>query len=160
MIEMSQVEAIIDKYGTAQRELMSSLLDIQNTYHYLPREALARVSDHLQIPLLRVYQVASFYDAFSLEPRGAHVIRVCLGSACHVRAGLRLVEHVGRLLNIEPGQTTRDQQFTLEAVKCLGCCVLGPVMVVDGKYYANMAASKVERVLKQYRDAGEATGNG
>lgn len=155
-VEMSNVDAIIDRHGDEHRELIPSLLDLQNEYHYLPQEALQRVSKKMEIPLMQVYQVASFYKAFSLEPRGKHMITVCLGTACHVRGGVRLVEQIGRLLGVGPGETTKDQLFTLETVNCLGCCALGPVMVLDGKYYGSMAASKVDRVLNKYREAEEA----
>ena len=158
-VEMSNVDAIIDRHGDEHRELIPSLLDLQNEYHYLPQEALQRVSKKMEIPLMQVYQVASFYKAFSLEPRGKHMITVCLGTACHVRGGVRLVEQIGRLLGVGPGETTKDQLFTLETVNCLGCCALGPVMVLDGKYYGSMAASKVDRVLNKYREAEEAAAN-
>jgi len=158
-VEMSKVDAIVDRHGDEHRELIPSLLDLQNEYHYLPQEALQRVSKKMEIPLMQVYQVASFYKAFSLEPRGKHMITVCLGTACHVRGGVRLVEQIGRLLGVGPGETTKDQLFTLETVNCLGCCALGPVMVLDGKYYGSMAASKVDRVLNKYREAEEAAAN-
>ena len=158
-VEMSNVDAIIDRHGDEHRELIPSLLDLQNEYHYLPQEALQRVSKKMEIPLMQVYQVASFYKAFSLEPRGKHMITVCLGTACHVRGGVRLVEQIGRLLGVGPGETSKDQLFTLETVNCLGCCALGPVMVLDGKYYGSMAASKVDRVLNKYREAEEAAAN-
>jgi len=149
-VEIQKVDAILDQYGTEQRGLIPSLLDIQNEFHYLPREALQRVAERMHIPMMQVFQVASFYKAFSLAPRGKHQVTVCLGTACHVRGGARLAEQIGRLLNIEPGETTEDLEFTLETVNCLGCCALGPVMVLDGKYYGNMAASKVDRVLQKY----------
>lgn len=149
-IEISRVDAIIAKHGLAQRGLIPSLLEIQDVFHYLPPEAMRRVAEQMQIPVVQVQQVAEFYKAFSLEPRGKHIITVCLGTACHVRGSEFLVDQIGRVLDIAPGQTTQDMQFTLEAVNCLGCCALGPVMVVDGKYYGNMAISKVERVLNRY----------
>jgi len=146
------VDAIIDKHGLAMRALIPSLLEIQDEYHYLPPEALERVAERMTIPRIRVHQVAEFYKAFSLEPRGKHIITVCLGTACHVQGGNRLVDQVARLLEIDPGATTNDMLFTLEAVNCLGCCSLAPVMTVDGKYYGSMAASKVEKVLDLYRE--------
>lgn len=151
-IEISKVDAILDKYGLVQRGLIPSLLEIQDLYHYLPPDALQRVAERMRIPIIQVHQVAEFYKAFSLEPRGKHIITVCLGTACHVQGGDRLIDQVGRLLDIEAGGTTTDMQFTLEAVNCLGCCSLGPVMVIDGKYYGHMAASKVEKVLDLYRE--------
>ena len=145
-----KVKAIISKYNGDKGQLVSILQDIQTEYHYLPKEALIKVSETMAIPVSRVYDVATFFIAFSLEPRGKHLINVCLGTACHVRGGEMLIEHIGRLLNIKAGETTQDMQFTLEAVNCLGCCALGPVMVLDGKYFGSMAASKVEKVLDKY----------
>jgi NADH:ubiquinone oxidoreductase subunit E len=149
-VEMGYIDDVIDKYGKEHRGLIPSLLEIQNEYHYLPVEALQRVSERMAIPKIQVYQVASFYKAFSLKPRGKHMITVCLGTACHVRGGQMLIDQVGRLLDIKPGENTKDMQFTLEAVNCLGCCALGPVMVLDGKYFGSMAASKVEKVLDKF----------
>ena len=148
-VDISKVDIILDRYGQHQRSLMSALLDIQNAYHYLPASAIERVSERLAVPMIQVYQVASFYKAFSLTPRGKHIITVCLGTACHVRGGDRLIDQVERLLDIKAGETTKDRMFTLEAVNCLGVCALGPVMVLDGKYYGSMAASKVEKVLEK-----------
>jgi NADH-quinone oxidoreductase subunit E len=159
-VELMKVDEIIEKNGLEQRSLIPSLLEIQTVYHYLPQEVLERVAERMSIPAVQVFQVASFYKAFSLEPRGEHIITVCLGTACHVRGGVRLIEQVGRILEIEPGQTTRDMKFTLEAVSCLGCCALGPVMVIDGKYYGHMGASKVEKVIHKYTETEEVAANG
>jgi len=158
-VEISKIDAIIDKNGLEQRALIPSLLGIQDEFHWLPPEAIDRVAERMGVPMIQVQQVAEFYKAFSLEPRGKHIITVCMGTACHVQGGGRLVDQVGRLLEIEPGATTKDMLFTMETVNCLGCCALGPVMVVDGKYYGNMAASKVEKVLTKYREL-EASANG
>lgn len=154
-VEIKEIDTILDKYGQEQRWLIPSLLAIQKVYNYLPPEALERVSERMKIPSIQVFQVASFYKAFSLEPRGRHIVTVCLGTACHVRGADRLIDQVGRELEVKPGETTKDNQFTLEAVNCLGTCALGPVMVVDGKYYGNMVANKVERVLSKYAQREE-----
>ena len=151
-VEISTVDTIIDKHGLEKRALIPSLLEIQDKYHYLPAEALNRVAERMTIPPIQVHQVAEFYKAFSLEERGEHIITVCLGTACHVQGGNRLVDHVTRILDIEPGGTTQDKLFTLEAVNCLGTCAIAPVMMVDGKYFGNMAASKVEKVIDLYRE--------
>jgi NADH-quinone oxidoreductase subunit E len=148
--EIEKIDTILDRHSQEQRGLIPSLLGIQKEFHYLPPEALERVSERLNVPLIRVIEVASFYKAFSLEPRGEHIITVCLGTACHVRGGELLIDQIDRVLHLKPGETSKDLQFTLEAVNCLGCCALGPVMVVDGKYYGSMAVSKVEKVLKSY----------
>jgi NADH-quinone oxidoreductase subunit E len=156
-IELAQVDTIIDKYGADQRALISLLLDIQDKYYYLPQDALERVAEKVNLPTVQVYQVARFYKAFSLKPRGKHLLTVCLGTACHVRGGDRLVDQVGRLLKVTPGETTDDKLFTLQTVMCLGCCALGPVMVVDGTYYGKMGATKIDKVLNKYREGKEVT---
>lgn len=153
-IELSKVDAIIAKHGSESRALIPLLLDVQREFFYLPEEALERVADKTGLPAIQVYQVARFYKAFSLKPRGKHMLTVCLGTACHVRGGDRLVDQVGRVLDIKAGQTSNDKQFTLETVMCLGCCALGPVMVVDGTYYGKMAANKVERIIRKYSGDG------
>jgi NADH-quinone oxidoreductase subunit E len=151
-IDISNVDTIIARHGIEQKGLINALLEIQDVFHYLPAEALKHVSEKMNIPLVQIYQIAAFYKVFSLEPRGEHLVSVCLGTACHVRGGGLLIDQVGRVLDIGPGETSADMKFTLEAENCLGCCALGPVMVVDGKYYGNMAISKVERVLNKYME--------
>lgn len=158
-VEISKVDAIIDRHGLEHRGLILSLLEIQDEFHYLPPDAMQRVSARLDIPMIQVHQVAEFYKAFSLKPRGKHIIKVCRGTACHVRGGDVLVDQIGRLLDIEPGGTSQDMQFTLDPVNCLGCCALGRVMVIDGKYYGNMTNRKVEHVLNKYMER-EASAHG
>jgi NADH-quinone oxidoreductase subunit E len=144
MEDMATIDAIIDGYQGKTSGLTTILQDIQDEYNYLPPQAMERVSEKMGLPVSQVLHVATFYKAFSLEPRGEHLITVCLGTACHVRGGARLVEQVERLLKIRAGGTTSDLQFTLETVNCVGS-------IVDGEYYGKMASSKVERVLKKYR---------
>jgi NADH-quinone oxidoreductase subunit E len=155
-IELAKVDQIIGKYGMDRRALISLLLDIQDEFYYLPKEAIERVAEKVGLPEIQVYQVARFYKAFSLKPRGKHLVTVCLGTACHVRGGERIADQIGRLLKVKPGDTTQDRLFTLQTVMCLGCCALGPVMVVDGTYYGKMAATKIEKILKKYSDGKEA----
>lgn len=150
MEDMAKIDVIIDSYQGKTSGLTTILQDIQDEYNYLPPQAVERVAEKMGLPLSQVLHVATFYKAFSLEPRGEHLITVCLGTACHVRGGARLVEQVERLLKIRAGGTTPDLQFTLETVNCVGSCALGPVMIVDGEYYGKMVSSKVERVLKKY----------
>lgn len=150
--DISKVDQIIDTYGLEQKGLIPVLLDIQTEYHYLPPEAIQRVSERMNIPMIQVYQVASFYKVFSLEPRGKHIITVCMGTACHVRGSTMLVDQISRVLHVEPGETTSDMQFTLEEVNCLGACALGPVMVIDGKYYGKMTVNKIEKTLNKYME--------
>jgi NADH-quinone oxidoreductase subunit E len=150
MEDMAKIDAIIAGYQGKTSGLTTILQDIQDEYNYLPPQAMERVAEKMGLPLSQVLNVATFYKAFSLEPRGEHLITVCLGTACHVRGGVRLVEQIERLLKIRAGGTTPDLQFTLETVNCVGSCALGPVMIVDGEYYGKMVSSKVERVLKKY----------
>ena len=125
---------VFKKYNRKKEFLICILQDIQTKYGYLPKDALIFVSDKLEIPLMQVYSVATFFKAFRLQPRGEHIIQVCLGTACHVRGGERLLDKVQRSLGIGPGEsiTTDNMSFSLETVNCLGACALGPIMVVDG----------------------------
>lgn len=148
--EEFKVQSHITKYNNEKKALISILQDIQEEYNYLPQKALRIVSKALGIPLIDIFGVATFYRAFSLEPRGKHLITVCLGTACHVRGGPKILEEFERKLNIEAGETSKDGQFTLETVACLGCCAIGPVVVVDGDYYAQTTIRKVGPILKQH----------
>jgi len=149
---LEKVDRVIDKYNKDRGMLIGILQDIQQECQYLPKEALLRLEDRLRVPLPRIYAVATFYKAFSLRPRGKHLIQVCLGTACHVRGAPRILEEVGRKLSIKAGETTEDFNFTLETVNCMGACALGPLMVVDGKYFGKMTPGKVEKILKGYRN--------
>jgi NADH:ubiquinone oxidoreductase subunit E len=150
MEDMARIDAIIAGYQGKTSGLTTILQDIQDEYSYLPPQATERVAEKLGLPLTQVLHVATFYKAFSLEPRGKHLITVCLGTACHVRGGPRIVDQIERSLNVRAGGTTADGLFTLETVNCVGACALGPIMIVDGEYYGKMASSKVKRVLKKY----------
>ena len=150
MEDMTRIDAIIAGYQGKTSGLTTILQDIQGEYNYLPPQAMERVAEKMGLPLSQVLNVATFYKAFSLEPRGKHLITICLGTACHVRGGMRLVEQIERLLKIRAGVTTPDMEFTLETVNCVGSCALGPVMIVDGEYHGKMVSSKVKRVLKKY----------
>jgi NADH-quinone oxidoreductase subunit E len=154
-IDLGKIDTIIEKFSTERSGLIPALLGIQDVYHYLPPEALDRVAEKMDIPMIQVQQVAEFYKVFSLEPRGKHIITVCQGTACHVQGGDRLVDEMARMLEIKPGGTTKNMEFTLESVNCLGACSLGPVMTVDGKYYGHMAANKAEKLLAKVREADE-----
>jgi len=150
---MDQQESIvlgknqIDKLGG----LVSILEDIQSKFGYLPEEALREVADKTGRSLVDIYGVATFYRAFSLKPRGKHLISACLGTACHVRGGPAIAQTIEDLLGIKAGETTPDNEYTLETVNCLGACALGPVVVVDGHYFPKVKASKVEEILDKTR---------
>lgn len=147
--ESDKLNTIIDKYAGEKGVLISILQDIQSEYNYLPQDMLKQVAEKLEMPFSQVYGVATFYTAFSLKPRGKHLIKVCLGTACHVRGAQRVLEMIERKLGIKAGETTEDFNFTLETVNCLGCCAMGPVVVVDNKYHTTIS-SKVDTVLKKY----------
>ncbi len=144
-----KIDQIIDKYQGDASSLIQVLLEIQRENRWLPNEALKKVSKKLGVPLNQIQHIATFYKAFSLIPRGRHEVQVCLGTACHVRGGPRILDRVEGVLGIQAGQTTTDMKFTLETVNCLGCCALGPVMVVDGKYHGKIAPTEAEEVLKK-----------
>ena len=145
------VECSIRKYGAKKEALIPILQDIQSDLNWLPEETLKVVAERLEVSLMEVYGVATFYRTFSLKPRGKHIVTVCVGTACHVRGGQRMVDQISRELDISPGETTQDMNFTLETVNCLGCCAIGPIVVVDGEYYGEMTTRKVKSVLDKYR---------
>lgn len=147
------VDRIIDKYGSRRRFLVAVLQDIQEQERYLPKEALCRVAQRLGTPLIEVYSVATFYSAFSLEPRGRHEVTVCMGTACHVRGSQRILEEFERQIGVAAGRTTEDREFTLETVNCLGCCAIGPVVVVDKVYHGEMTSNRIKTLLSQCRRA-------
>lgn len=151
--DSEKVEAIIRNYSGSRDSLISILHDVQSDYGYLPEDALRVVAKQLDLPLIQVYGVATFFKAFSLKPRGQHIVSVCLGTACHVRGAPAVLDEVKRELGIEPGATTQDMRFTLETVNCLGCCALGPIMVVDGKYHGDLSPGKVRKILNPYKKA-------
>jgi len=149
-IDPAVIDTIIDRYQDEEGILIQVLLDVQHEYNWLPQEALKRISDRLGVAFSKVYRVASFYKAMSLTPRGHHLIRVCLGTACHVRGAPRILDNVEQALNIKAGETTQDMKFTVERVNCLGCCALGPVMVIDGEAHGNLVPAKVQEILNEY----------
>jgi NADH-quinone oxidoreductase subunit E len=146
-----KVKKILDSYDCQQGQLISILQDIQAEYQYLPKKALVQVSQSLGVPLSRVYSVATFFRSFSLIPRGEHTIHVCMGTACHVRGAVRILEEMERVLGIPRGKTTKDGKFTLETVNCVGACALGPIAMVDGEYSGQMKPDKVKTLLKKYQ---------
>lgn len=143
------IEKIIANHDGKQGALISILEDIQDLYHYLPEEALRTVARETGQRLVDVYGVATFYKAFSLKPRGKHLISVCMGTACHVRSAPGIVDEFTRQLGLRPGETTEDGEFTLETVNCLGTCALGPIVVADGKYFSNVKRSDVKKILQK-----------
>jgi NADH-quinone oxidoreductase subunit E len=145
------LDSVINKYGTRREVLVSILQDIQSHLNWLPEEVLAYISERLNIPLIDVYGVATFYRSFSLKPRGKHIVTVCLGTACHVRGGQRIVAEIERRYSVKPGETTEDQEFTLETVNCLGCCAIGPIVVIDGEYHGEVSTRKAITLVEKCR---------
>ena len=149
-MDLDTIDGIIDRHGGRPPSLIQVLLEIQGTYHWLPREALGRVAEKLKVPRARVEHIATFYKAFSLVPRGRHEVHICMGTACHVRGAQRVLETVKDLTGIRPGETDLDMKFSLETVNCLGCCALGPVVEIDGKTHGKLSAGATADVLNQY----------
>lgn len=150
-MELNVVDAIVDQHGRKPWALISILQDIQQHDSYLSPEALKRVSEKMEIPLTSLYSVATFYKTLKLVPQGKHTVTLCSGTACHVRGSNRILDEVKNLLKVEAGGTTEDKQFTLNVVNCLGVCAIGPVVVLDGKYYGKMSPSKVKDLLAKFR---------
>ncbi|MDY0005163.1 MAG: NAD(P)H-dependent oxidoreductase subunit E [Polyangia bacterium] len=147
------VDHIIDQYGGQEQHLLAVLQDIQGKFNYLPRPALEHVSRKMGVSLGRISYMATFFSSFSLKERGKHICTVCLGTACHVRGAPRLVEEMERVLEVKAGETTKDRQFTLETVNCVGACALGPLVIVDGEYHGNQSSAQIERLVKKVRMA-------
>jgi NADH-quinone oxidoreductase subunit E len=146
--ELLKVDAILRKYDFQKNSLIQVLLDVQETFRWLPRHILSWISGRLNIPLREIYIIANFYEAFSLEPRGRHIVQVCTGTACHVRGASELLTRVSAAFGIEAGQTDSKQQFTLETVHCIGCCALAPVVQIDSQYHRDPSRSKLEKIIK------------
>ena len=146
----AEVGRVLKKYQHDKSVLVDILQDIQAETGYLPKEVLAETSQALGVPLSRVYSVATFFKAFSLEPRGRHLINVCMGTACHVRGAVKVLERIEEELKIKAGETTPDLKFTLETVNCVGACALGPMVIIGEDYHGEMTPDAVSSVLENY----------
>ena len=156
-VELPNVEPLLEQYEDRRINLIPILQDVQETYRYLPQAVLRKISKKLRVPLTEVYQVATFYRCFSLVPRGKHVIQVCLGTACHVRGAPRVLDRMLRDLKLAGPGTTGDFEFTVETVRCIGCCGLAPVARVDNSNtHPHLTQAKVGGLLKRYQDKAEA----
>lgn len=149
-MDKETIDRIIDKHQCEASSLIQILLEIQSENHWLPKEALERVSDKLKVPMSQIQHITTFYKSFSLVPKGRHEVHVCMGTACHVRGAQRVLDAVQDQTGIKAGETDADLKFSLETVNCLGCCALGPVMVVDGEYHGNIAPNQIADTLKNY----------
>lgn len=147
-MDLAKIDHIIDKHEGKARFLILILMDIQHEHHWLPKEALERVAERLDVPLARVQQIASFYKTFTLVPTGKHQIHVCTGTSCHLRGAQKVLDAIEDAIGIKPGETAPDMKFSLETVNCIGACALGPVMEIDGVHHGKVAPSKTADVLK------------
>ena len=145
---------IVKKHGGDKSALIAVLQDIQEAFNYLPKDALKSAGKSLGIPYSRVYEVATFYNAFSLKPRGEHIVKICMGTACHVRGASSIQDKMERTLCIKPGETTADNKFSLETVNCVGACALGPVVVIDTEYHGQVTMAKVDKIINKLKGQG------
>jgi NADH:ubiquinone oxidoreductase subunit E len=150
-IDYMELDEIIEKEFNKDKESLIMMLQaIQRHYNYVPRPALAYLSTKIGVPYSKIYGVATFYSTFSLEPRGRNIVSICLGTACHVRGADRVHERIENALGISDGQTTEDQRYTLESVRCIGCCSLGPVVKINEDMHGRLAPDKVSQILNEY----------
>jgi NADH-quinone oxidoreductase subunit E len=144
------VETILQRHPQDPSSIIQVMLDIQNELYYLPRDVLAYISEQLHVPLSRTYNLATFYKAFSLKPKGKYPVAVCTGTACHVQGAVKILDQIQRELGIKEGETTADKKFSVESVRCLGCCGLAPVVTVGKNLHGKVPLAKVTKILKQY----------
>jgi NADH:ubiquinone oxidoreductase subunit E len=148
---LSEIDAILEKHGTAADSLIAVLKDIQSQHGYLPQEALRHVSEKLAVPLSKIFCIATFYSSFSLEPKGKNVISVCEGTACHVKKGEEVVTSLTRALKLgSDRKTSPDGAFTVEKVRCMGCCSIAPAVQVNGEHYGQVTQNSVANILRKY----------
>jgi NADH-quinone oxidoreductase subunit E len=150
-----KTKQIVKKHRGDKSALIAVLQDIQEAFNYLPKDALTAAGKALGIPISRVYEVATFYNAFSLKPRGEHIVKICMGTACHVRGASAIQDKMERTLCIKPGETTVDKKFSLETVNCVGACALGPVVVIDTEYHGQVTMAKVDKIIGKLKEGAQ-----
>ncbi|MBN1232942.1 MAG: NADH-quinone oxidoreductase subunit NuoE [Candidatus Coatesbacteria bacterium] len=153
--EVYIIEEILSRFPADPEAVIPILQDLQASLRYIPEEAVILIAERLNIPAAKVYSIATFYNAFSLKPKGKHLIHVCLGTACHVKGANDLLEKFKRELEIEEGETSSDGEFTLEAVRCIGCCSLAPVIRVDEETFGTLKQERIPSILEKYRAKSE-----
>ena len=151
-IDMEKVWEVLRSYPCEQRHSLAMMQDLQHHFNYIPREGMEAMAEYLGCPLSSLYAMATFYKALSLKPKGKHIIKLCDGTACHIRGSSNLITGIRRTLGIGPDETTPDGLFSLELVNCVGSCALAPVMVVDGTYYGKVTMEKLPEILDSYRE--------
>lgn len=150
-VDIKKIDDIISRYETSEESLLAILQDFQREFRYVPEESMQRLSEILYVPESKIYAMSTFYKALSLEPKGRHTIKVCTGTACHLKGAGRILETIERELGVERDCTTEDKRFTVESVNCVGACAMAPVVVVDEDYFGHMRSSKIMDVLNKYK---------
>lgn len=149
-IDAKRIDSVLNKYGRGEASALVHLLqDVQVEFNYLPAEAIRAVADHLEVPVTKAYSVATFYKAFSLKPRGRTILKVCMGTTCHIRGGPVVVDDIRQQIGVGPGETTEDMEYTLEVVNCVGACALAPVVIAGERYLADVKPGTIEKRLKE-----------
>ena len=150
-----RIKEIITKYPAERRFSLAVMQDIQRAFNYIPKEAMVEISEYLNIPFSQLYSMATFYKALSLEPKGKYIIKVCDGTACHIRSSMVILSELQKLLGIDAGGITRDGLFSVETVNCLGACALAPVMVVNGAYHGKLTPQDLSEIIRGYQNASD-----
>ena len=153
----SKISEIVEAYPADQRFALAAMQDMQHAFNYIPEAGLEALADHLGCPQAQLYSMATFYKALSLTPKGEHIVKICNGTACHLRGAMNLATELKRNLGIDPGETTEDGKFSIELVNCLGSCALAPVMLVDGTYHNKLRVEQIPGILKSYEHSSEAS---
>lgn len=152
-VNRQAIDEIVNSYPPERRFTLAIMQDLQKHFNYLPKDALKRTAAHVNAPLSVVFSMATFYKAFSLVPKGRVVLRVCDGTACHIKGSNVMIDEIYKILGIRPGETTPDGEFSLETVNCMGACALAPVLVANGKVHAKITPAALREVINEYRGA-------
>ena len=152
--QASKIREIIEAYPADQRFALAAMQDMQHAFNYIPEEGLSALATYLGCAEAQLYSMATFYKALSLTPKGEHIIKICNGTACHLRGSMNLATELKRQVGIDPGQTTEDGLFSVELVNCLGSCALAPVMVVDGTYHNKLRVEQIPGIIESYAAQG------
>ncbi|HVN70473.1 MAG TPA: NAD(P)H-dependent oxidoreductase subunit E [Desulfomonilia bacterium] len=150
-VDIKMVDEIISRYDKSEESLLAIMQDFQREFHYVPEEGMKRLSDRLHVPESKIYAMGTFYKALSLMPRGKYTVKVCMGTACHLKGSGQIMEVIDRELDTSQSHTTNDKKYSIESVNCLGACAMAPVVVVGEDYYGHMRPSKIMDVLNKYK---------
>ena len=156
----AKLDEILARYGKDPTQVLMILQDIQEEHNYVPRDWVEKMAEELDIPVTRIYRIATFFKALSLEPRGKHICTICVGTTCHVRGAPKLIDKIERDFSIKSGETTEDMLVTMETVGCVGACALGPLVVLDGKYHGHMNTESLGKIVKKLKKEGEKADKG